>query len=87
MTTLQIELVQSSFESVKPIAEVAADLFYARLFELDPSLRAMFRTDRAEQGRKLMLAIRRVRSATTPAVSTVRDSHLAISPRNADAGQ
>jgi hemoglobin-like flavoprotein len=54
MTNLQIELVQSSFESVKPIAEVAADLFYTRLFELDPSLRAMFRTDRAEQGRKLM---------------------------------
>jgi hemoglobin-like flavoprotein len=54
MTTLQIELVQSSFEAVKPIAEVAADLFYTRLFELDPSLRAMFRTDRAEQGRKLM---------------------------------
>jgi hemoglobin-like flavoprotein len=57
MTTVQIELVQSSFEAVKPIAEVAADLFYTRLFELDPSLRAMFRTDRAEQGRKLMHVI------------------------------
>jgi hemoglobin-like flavoprotein len=54
MTTLQIEHVQSSFEAVKPIAEIAADLFYTRLFELDPALRAMFRTDRAEQGRKLM---------------------------------
>jgi hemoglobin-like flavoprotein len=54
MMTLQIELVQSSFEAVKPIAEIAADLFYTRLFELDPPLRAMFRTDRAEQGRKLM---------------------------------
>jgi hemoglobin-like flavoprotein len=54
MTTVQIELVQSSFEAVKPIAEVAADLFYTRLFELDPSLRLMFRSDRTEQGRKLM---------------------------------
>ena len=54
MTTLQIEVVQNSFEAVKPIAEVAADLFYTRLFELDPSLRPMFRSDRTEQGRKLM---------------------------------
>lgn len=54
LTPIQIELVQSSFESVKPISEAAARIFYARLFELDPSLRAMFRGDMEEQGRKLM---------------------------------
>ena len=37
-----------------PIAEIAAALFYGRLFELDLSLRAMFTTDLKEQGRKLM---------------------------------
>ena len=54
MNPKQIELVQTSFEKVVPIAGVAADLFYGRLFELDPSLRAMFPAEMAEQKRKLM---------------------------------
>jgi hemoglobin-like flavoprotein len=54
MTPTQIALVQQTFEQVKPIADVAAGLFYNRLFELDPSLRPMFRGDMQEQGRKLM---------------------------------
>ena len=57
MTPKEVSLVQESFESVKPISEAAADLFYTRLFELDPALKALFRTDRAEQGRKLMQAL------------------------------
>lgn len=54
MTPQQKILVQQSFALVAPIAETAATLFYARLFELDPSLRRMFSGDMAEQGRKLM---------------------------------
>lgn len=54
MTPTQIALVQQTFEQVKPIADTAADLFYQRLFQLDPSLRPMFRGDMQEQGRKLM---------------------------------
>jgi hemoglobin-like flavoprotein len=54
MTPEQIKLVQSSFEKVVPIADLAAELFYARLFEIDPSLRSMFHGDMKEQGRKLM---------------------------------
>jgi hemoglobin-like flavoprotein len=54
MTNTQIELVQTTFKSVQPIAETAAELFYKRLFEIDPSLRPMFRGDMQEQGRKLM---------------------------------
>ncbi|HEX6098909.1 MAG TPA: globin family protein [Thermoanaerobaculia bacterium] len=54
MNSKQIELVQSSFAEVLPIAETAASLFYGRLFELDPSLRPMFRGDLKEQGKKLM---------------------------------
>ena len=50
----QIELVQTSFESVVPIAGVAADLFYDRLFELDSTLRPMFSSDLVEQKKKLM---------------------------------
>lgn len=40
MTPHQIELVQSSFSLVEPIIEPAAMMFYDRLFQLDPSLRA-----------------------------------------------
>lgn len=54
MTDEQIRLVQESFAKVRPISEVAADLFYKKLFELDPSLRPMFKGDMKEQGKKLM---------------------------------
>ncbi|MDB5955027.1 globin family protein [Ramlibacter sp.] len=54
MTPEQIALVQASFEKVKPVAPQAAEIFYARLFELAPQVRGLFRGDMAEQGRKLM---------------------------------
>jgi hemoglobin-like flavoprotein len=54
MTATQIELVQTTFKTVQTISAEAARLFYARLFEIDPSLRPMFRGDMEEQGRKLM---------------------------------
>jgi hemoglobin-like flavoprotein len=57
MNTKQIDLVQTSFAQVLPIADDAAALFYNRLFELDPALRPMFRGDMREQGRKLMAMI------------------------------
>jgi hemoglobin-like flavoprotein len=57
MTPAQIDLVQTTFEKIRPIADQAAAMFYARLFELDPSLRALFKTDMTEQGKKLMQMI------------------------------
>lgn len=63
MTPRQIELVQSSFAQVLPIAEPAAALFYARLFELAPDVRALFKGDMVEQGRKLMAMLRTVVSS------------------------
>ncbi len=53
MTPHQIELVQSSFNLVVPNLESSAMTFYDRLFQLDPSLRHMFRGPQAEQARKL----------------------------------
>ena len=47
-------LVQVSFAQVTPIADEAAQLFYGRLFELDPSLRSMFPDELSDQGRELM---------------------------------
>ncbi|MBZ0106557.1 MAG: hemin receptor [Sulfuricella denitrificans] len=60
MTPEKIALVRSSWQMVLPIKDTAAQLFYGRLFELDPSLRGMFRGDMVEQGRKLMAMINTV---------------------------
>ena len=54
VTQTQKALVRQSFAAIAPIADDAAALFYRRLFELDPSLQAMFRGDMVEQRRKLM---------------------------------
>jgi hemoglobin-like flavoprotein len=60
MTPTQIQLVQSSFAKVLPIADTAAAIFYDRLFELAPQVRALFKGDMVEQGRKLMAMLRTV---------------------------
>ena len=57
MTPRQITLVQESFRKVLPIADTAATIFYARLFELDPSLRKLFSGDMKRQGMMLMSMI------------------------------
>ena len=57
MTPNEIQLMQTSFAKVAPVAEKAAAMFYNRLFEMDPSLRALFKGDMAEQGKRLMAMI------------------------------
>ena len=57
MTPKQIALVQDSWKQVQPIADAAATLFYGKLFALDPAVRALFKGDMKEQGRKLMTMI------------------------------
>lgn len=52
-----LELVKSSFDKVTPIADTAAAMFYAKLFELDPTLKPLFKGDMKQQGRKLMAMI------------------------------
>ena len=57
MTPDQIDLVQSTFAKVVPIADLAADLFYNRLFQIAPEVKPLFRNDMREQGRKLMTTL------------------------------
>jgi len=58
LTAAEIALVQQSLASLEPHADAAAELFYTRLFELDPRLRLLFAADMKGQGRKLMTVIR-----------------------------
>lgn len=57
MTPRQKELVRHSLLKVLPMADLAAELFYERLFALDPTLRRLFTHDMKAQGRKLMRAL------------------------------
>jgi len=63
MTNHQIQLVQSSFKLIEQDLESAAMMFYDRMFQLDPSLRHMFRNTREEQAQKLSRVLRIVVNA------------------------
>jgi hemoglobin-like flavoprotein len=54
MTPEQKMLVQQSFALIAPDADAAGQLFYDRLFQLDPRLRNLFHGDMHNQSRKLM---------------------------------
>jgi hemoglobin-like flavoprotein len=56
-TETDIKLVRETFDLVVPIADVAADMFYERLFYMAPSLRPMFPTNMQEQKRKLIVML------------------------------
>jgi len=60
MTPEQITLVKTTWAQVVPIKEKAAELFYGKLFEMDPAVKPLFKTSTEEQGRKLMMAINTV---------------------------
>jgi nitric oxide dioxygenase len=82
MTSDQVELVQQSFAKVAPISEQAAVLFYDRLFEVAPSVRAMFPDDMTEQRKKLMATLAVVVNglinleAVLPAASALAKRHV-----------
>lgn len=54
----QIALIQESFAEVAKISDQAADLFYQRLFEIQPSLKDLFPSDLTDQKGKLMGALK-----------------------------
>lgn len=57
MTPQQIRLLHTSFTQVLMVADELAAQFYDRVFELDPSLKVLFRRNMHTQGRELMGAL------------------------------
>lgn len=53
LTPADVQLVQDSFARLGASAARLPELFYRRLFELDPSLRGLFHGDMRSQGQKL----------------------------------
>ncbi|MGJ4904829.1 globin family protein [Bradyrhizobium sp. HKCCYLS2058] len=82
MTPSQIALVQDSFAKVAPISDQAATIFYDRLFEVAPQVRAMFPDDLTEQRKKLMATLAVVVNGLTnlpailPAASALAKRHV-----------
>jgi len=83
MTPDQVKLVQQTFAKVAPISEQAAVIFYDRLFEVAPSVKAMFPADMTEQRRKLMATLAVVVDGLSsldsilPAASALATRHVA----------
>ena len=83
MTPDQVKLVQQSFSKVAPISDQAAILFYDRLFEVAPQVRAMFPADMSEQRKKLMMMLAAVVGglgdlpSILPAASALAKRHVA----------
>lgn len=82
MNPTQIKLVQESFSKVVPISDAAAVIFYDRLFEVAPSVKAMFPVDMTEQRKKLMTMLAAVvkglgnLNSILPAASALAKRHV-----------
>ncbi|HEV8696367.1 MAG TPA: globin family protein [Candidatus Limnocylindrales bacterium] len=93
MTPTEKQLIRSTWAAVEPIQDVASDLFYARLFELDPKLAALFaETDMRRQGRMLMQTLAIVvkslddLSVVVPAVEALGRRHVGYGVQPEDYG-
>ncbi|MEP1384385.1 MAG: globin family protein [Paraglaciecola sp.] len=82
MNKYQITLVQESFSKIIPISSLAAELFYNKLFELNPKLKPLFKQDITEQGTKLMkmlgVAVNNLNNLEMliPIVQTLGERHI-----------
>jgi len=54
LTAEECKLVQASFAQIDPVSNRVAEMFYTRLFELDPALEPLFKTEMSTQGVKFM---------------------------------
>lgn len=82
MTPTQIQLVQTTWAKVVPIKDAAAEIFYGKLFEMDPALKPLFKGDMKAQGTKLMSMINTAVNGLTrldqivPAVESLGKRHV-----------
>ena len=90
MTPEKVELVKTSWAKVLPISETAAEIFYGKLFELDPELKSLFKGDMKDQGKKLMAMINTAVNglddleAIVPAVQDLGKRHVGYGVKDKD---
>lgn len=83
MTPQQIEIIRETWQRVLPIGDAAAELFYSRLFEIDPSAKPLFaRVAMPEQRQKLLQTLNSVieavddLDAVVPAIRDLGRRHV-----------
>ena len=59
----QIDLIQSTWKMILPVKEQTAELFYRKLFQIDPSTKPLFKGDMKAQGDKLITSLNLVVSS------------------------
>jgi len=75
----QVALVQQGFDRASRLGAHVAATFYAELFAIDPTLRAMFKGDMIAQGEKLMKTLRTlVEGLASPEAILPVIRHLAV---------
>ncbi|PJF46836.1 MAG: hemin receptor [Chloroflexi bacterium] len=90
MEAQHIALVQQTFAKVEPIAQEVGDLFYNRLFEMDPSVRPLFKGDMKKQALMLMtvigLAVRGLDrpEAIAPSIRALGERHSRYGVKGSD---
>lgn len=90
MTNEEIALVKDSWAKVVPISDQAASLFYGKLFEIDPDLKALFPEEMEEQGKKLMKMINTAVNGLdrldeiVPAVEALGERHVGYGVKDKD---
>jgi nitric oxide dioxygenase len=90
VTPQQIELIQASFEKAAPHSELAAEMFYGRLFQIAPHVKPLFKGDIKEQGRKLMAALAMVVNsldnldAVVPVAKSLANKHVTYGVKRDD---
>jgi hemoglobin-like flavoprotein len=90
VNAVQQKLVWTSFAKLAVMPEVAAALFYERLFAANPSLRPLFKNDMRIQGVKLMTTIALVvynlpdPSQVLPAIRDLAVRHVEYGVKPAD---
>lgn len=88
MDSKQIMLVQRSWQEVASMSDHLGSLFYQRLFEIEPSLRPLFKSDLEAQSRKLTAMLAHVVasldsfSSLVPAVQDLGRRHVAYGVRS-----
>lgn len=71
LSPLEAEIVRTTWRAVLPVGATFAELFYGRLFALDPRLKKLFKDDPVEQGKNLtaMLSVAAANVATPERIS------------------
>lgn len=85
MQTTHIQLVQRTWKEIKPRASGAALAFYARLFDLDPSLRRIFPADLLGQAERFTMVLGSI-VGSLDRVDTLLPAIELVGRRHADYG-